>query len=72
MMNFTKIQQNLCPKCRNNLTLIVETEKKSNITTIIYSYICDVCKYKKIVDSMALKMNGNKLIVIKNSATRFS
>lgn len=68
MMGTARAQQNLCPKCRNSLRLIVETENKSQVSTITYIYACDVCRYRKVVESITLKRDSNKLVVLKRLA----
>lgn len=72
MSIIAKTEQNLCPKCRNGLRLIVETENRQKMTVVSYLYTCDVCRYRRIVDSIVIKMNSDKLIVMKNTSDKLS
>lgn len=58
--------QSPCPRCRNKLRFVIETENKSKTATIVYSYVCDVCKYRQTVESITLRMDGGKVVMIKN------
>ncbi|MEM1644386.1 MAG: hypothetical protein QXL96_00720 [Ignisphaera sp.] len=66
------IAQPICPRCRNNLKFIVEAENKSRESIIRYIYICDVCRYKYVTDSVMLRMNSDKLIILRSSANQYS
>jgi len=57
----------ICPRCKTTLRLLVESESRPKTTNITYLYVCDACKYRKVVDSVTLRMNGNKLMVTRNS-----
>ncbi len=54
---------NPCPRCKNELQLSIEVEKKQKITTISYVYVCPVCKYKDINEYIELQLDGDKVLV---------
>ncbi|ADM28005.1 hypothetical protein Igag_1199 [Ignisphaera aggregans DSM 17230] len=54
---------NPCPRCKNELQLSIEVEKKQKMATISYTYICPVCKYKDVNEYIELQLNGNKVLV---------
>ncbi|MEM1526093.1 MAG: hypothetical protein QW775_02720 [Ignisphaera sp.] len=66
------IAQPVCPRCKNNLKFIVETETRSRESIVKYMYICDVCRYKHVTDSVTLRMNSDKLIIVRSSADQYS
>ncbi|MEM1542264.1 MAG: hypothetical protein QW101_03995 [Ignisphaera sp.] len=56
---------NVCPKCKNNLRLVIESENKPKIVSMKYTYICDVCRFKKIIENVIIKMDSDKIIITK-------
>lgn len=63
---------NPCPRCKNGLRLIVESENKSESAFIKYSYVCDACRYRKIVENIIIKMNSDKVIIFKKTSNNLS
>uniref|UniRef100_A0A7J3QER0 Uncharacterized protein n=1 Tax=Ignisphaera aggregans TaxID=334771 RepID=A0A7J3QER0_9CREN len=56
---------NPCPKCGNELQLIIEAEYRNKKSIIYYSYTCGICKYKEKFEQIKIELNGDKLLISK-------
>jgi len=50
-----------CPRCRNSMSLVVESESSSRERRVAYLYICPVCRYRVPQEEMLVKFNGGKI-----------
>ncbi|MEM0371784.1 MAG: hypothetical protein QXG46_05235 [Ignisphaera sp.] len=71
-MHIDRRAVNVCPKCKNNLRLVIESENKPKTVFMKYTYVCDVCRFKKIIESTIIKMDGNKIIITKKVGENLS
>ena len=55
--------QLVCPRCRNTMMLLIQSEIGDRVTTTTYVYVCTVCRYKQIVERVKIEKNGDKLLV---------
>jgi len=57
---------NTCLKCGAPLVLTIETNKyKSREVVVTYTYLCPVCRSKNIVEQVAVKADGDKILITK-------
>lgn len=54
---------NPCPKCGNELRLIVEAEYRGRQSNVSYGYACSVCRHRERIERINIELNGDKLIV---------
>jgi|GEM_PF-5055230 C4-type Zn-finger protein len=64
--------QSVCPRCKGNLRFVVESEIKPRETIVRYLYVCDTCRYRHVNESIILRMDGDKLIVMRAPRAQYS
>lgn len=50
-----------CPRCRNTMNLVIESESSGGVRRITYLYICPVCRYRITQEETSVKLNGGKI-----------
>jgi len=53
----------ICPRCRNTMMLIIQSETRSNTTLVSYIYTCPVCRYRAIVEDVEIRKNGDRVYI---------
>jgi len=53
----------ICPRCRNTMVLIIQSESRGESTSISYIYTCPVCRYRTVVEDLEIKKNGDKVYI---------
>ncbi len=51
----------VCPRCRGNMQLVIQSENRGRTTTITYMYTCVVCRYKEVLEVIEVKPNGSRI-----------
>lgn len=63
----------ICPRCHNNMQLLIQSENHGQNTTITYIYLCPVCRYRIATESVELKRDTDKILISRKIArTTFS
>ncbi|MDK6029321.1 hypothetical protein QPL79_08095 [Ignisphaera sp. 4213-co] len=65
-MSTIRKNANPCPKCGTAIQLAIESEHRSKEIIITYNYSCPVCKYKEAAEQINIKLNGDKIFIVKN------
>jgi len=56
----------ICPKCRNEMLLQVQSEKIGNRVEVVYLYRCIACKRSFTLEVIEIKQNTDRIIVTKS------
>ena len=53
----------VCPRCRNTMMLIIQSESRGNSTLVSYIYTCPVCRYRAVIEDVEIRKNGDRVYV---------
>lgn len=55
----------MCPRCGASMHVAIESEHRGKEVVISYNYLCPICRYKELTEQINVKLNGDKIYIVK-------
>jgi len=56
----------ICPRCRNNMQLLIQSENRGERTRIVYLFQCVACRRSLTLEVIEVKKDTDRIIVTKS------
>ena len=60
------VRKMICAKCKNEMMLIILSEKLGNRVQVVYLYQCVACRRSKTIEVIEIKRDTDRIVITKS------